>query len=201
MAGTRSGKLFLDSTVFFMCDMQEDFRRFIAYFPDITTVAKRMVDSAKILDIPVLATEHNPQGPLGPTVEDIDTSFFKDNIFPKHTLSMLGCEEFANKFHKMSKNVKAVVLFGVMADICIFNTSLDLVDEGFDVHVDADGVSSKHNCERMIALERLRQSGVFVSTSKSILLHLMKDTSLPFYEEVRLLANNAPPDQGLINAQ
>lgn len=86
MAVRGLGRLASNSCYFFLCDMQEKFRPSIRYFPEIITVAKKMVsssralcqdsiallivalqvDAANILKIPVIATEQYPKGEPDP---------------------------------------------------------------------------------------------------------------------------------------
>jgi len=62
MAARRLGKINLKNTALFLCDMQEKFRGNIVYYPQIITVANRMLQAAKILDMPVIVTEQYPKG-------------------------------------------------------------------------------------------------------------------------------------------
>ncbi|EGW07506.1 Isochorismatase domain-containing protein 2A, mitochondrial [Cricetulus griseus] len=64
------GRILPESSILFLCDMQEKFRPSIAYFPQIVSVAARMLKVARLLDVPVLLTEQYPQG-LGPTVPEL----------------------------------------------------------------------------------------------------------------------------------
>ena len=68
-----------------------------------------------------------------------------------------------------------VAIVGIETHICVTQTALDLVADGHKVFVLADGVSSCHEGERGIALDRLRQEGVTVTTSESFLYECMGD--------------------------
>ena len=43
--------------------------------------------------------------------------------------------------------------FNVQTQVCVQQTALDLIAKGFDVHVVADGVSSRTQVDRMFALD------------------------------------------------
>ena len=62
MAGRRLGRVAIDSSGLFLCDMQEKFRRSIQYMPQILEVSRRMLGAAKALDMPVIVTEQYPKG-------------------------------------------------------------------------------------------------------------------------------------------
>eukprot|EP01120_Amphizonella_sp_Union-15-10_P000494 TRINITY_DN1049_c0_g1_i2.p1 TRINITY_DN1049_c0_g1~~TRINITY_DN1049_c0_g1_i2.p1 ORF type:complete len:114 (-),score=12.08 TRINITY_DN1049_c0_g1_i2:13-354(-) len=75
-----------------------------------------------------------------------------------------------------SENTKTVVLFGIEAHVCVQQTALDLIEKGIDVHVVADGVSSQRQFDRFCAFDRMRQSGVFVTTTESAIFSLLNDS-------------------------
>ncbi|KAF8318191.1 Isochorismatase hydrolase [Clavulina sp. PMI_390] len=71
-----------------------------------------------------------------------------------------------------------IVIMGIEAHICVQQTALQLAQLGYEVYVLADGVSSIHHAgEVPIALDRMRQSGVLVTTSESFLFNAMGDAS------------------------
>ena len=59
---SKIGRLSVKSSGLFLCDMQEKFRKTISYYPQILTVSARMLQAAKVLDIPVVVTEQYPKG-------------------------------------------------------------------------------------------------------------------------------------------
>ncbi|EDO42007.1 predicted protein [Nematostella vectensis] len=196
MAGRRLGKLAADSTAFLLCDMQEKFRPSIRYFPEIIKVAQRMVTAGNIMKIPIIATEQYPKG-LGSTVSEIDTSTFEDKIFPKTVFSMV-IPEVEEQLKTMS-NIKSIVLFGIETQVCILQTTLDLLERNYEVHVLADGCSSRTMVERMYALDRLRDCGAYITTSESVLFMLLGGAKHPNFKEVQALVKTAAPDSGLLS--
>ena len=65
MATRRLGKFSIKNSALFLCDMQEKFRGNIAYYPQIITVANRMLQAAEALEMPVFVTEQYPKGKRG----------------------------------------------------------------------------------------------------------------------------------------
>jgi len=117
-------------------------------------------------------------------VEELPLGPLKDSglllgTYPKKKFSMIIPEvEDALK----GKGIQDVVLFGIETHICVLQTTLDLLQKSYDVHVLADGVSSCNKGERHIAIEAMRSAGARITTSESILYQLMNDASDPKFK-------------------
>ncbi len=74
-----------------------------------------------------------------------------------------------------------IAIVGIETHICVTQTALDLLAEGHRVYVLTDGVSSCHEGERAVALERLRAEGAIITTSESFLYECMGDANIPEY--------------------
>ena len=55
----RLGKLAVNNTAFFLCDMQEKFRPSIRYYPEIIKVSQRMVSSSPVLALRIYTWRAN----------------------------------------------------------------------------------------------------------------------------------------------
>nr|XP_035952746.1 isochorismatase domain-containing protein 2 isoform X8 [Halichoerus grypus] len=129
------GRVLPGSSILFLCDMQEKFRH-IAYFPQIVSVAARMLKVARLLAVPAVLTEQYPAG-LGPTVPELGA----EGLLPvaKTCFSMVPAvlEELDSR-----PQLRSVLLCGIETQACILNTTLDLLDRGLQVHVVVDACSS-----------------------------------------------------------
>eukprot|EP00029_Vermamoeba_vermiformis_P007756 TRINITY_DN3443_c0_g1_i1.p1 TRINITY_DN3443_c0_g1~~TRINITY_DN3443_c0_g1_i1.p1 ORF type:complete len:197 (+),score=30.90 TRINITY_DN3443_c0_g1_i1:47-637(+) len=194
MASRVINKLRADNTAFFLCDIQERFRSVITAMPSVVQVAKIMVGSAKVLNIPVFVSEQNPKA-LGKTVPEIDIS----NAFKieKTKFSMLTEELDAEM--KRRNNIKNVVLFGIEAHVCVQQTVLGLRERDYNVYLAADGVSSQRQFDRATAFERMRQAGAVVSTSESIIFELLEDAKHIHFKEIQNFFKQTREDPLLIS--
>ncbi|XP_053307451.1 isochorismatase domain-containing protein 2 isoform X1 [Spea bombifrons] len=194
MSTYRIGKICQRSSVLFLCDLQEKFRQSIVFFPQIVSVAARMLQAARILEIPVIVTEQYPKG-LGPTVPELGVEGLQK--YSKTCFSMLTPE--VREALQPIPNLRSVILCGIETQACIMSTTLDLLDKGIDVHVIADACSSRSQVDRLIALSRMRQSGAFLTTSEGVMLQLLQDASHPKFREVQKLLKEPAPDSGLLS--
>ncbi|XP_012605711.1 isochorismatase domain-containing protein 2 isoform X2 [Microcebus murinus] len=187
------GRVFPGSSILFLCDMQEKFRHHIAYFPQIVSVAARMLRVAQLLEVPALLTEQYPEG-LGPTVPELGAEGLRP--LTKTCFSMVPAlqQELDSR-----RQLRSVLLCGIETQACILNTALDLLDQGLQVHVVVDACSSRSQVDRLVALARMRQSGAFLSTSEGLILQLVRDAAHPKFKEISKLIKEPAPDSGLLS--
>ncbi|KAL5006806.1 hypothetical protein ScPMuIL_015612 [Solemya velum] len=189
------GNLQANKTVFFLCDMQERFRPAIHCFVEILEVVGRLVQTSKILNIPMIVTEQYPKG-LGSTVTELNVAHAVGK-FPKTKFSMMIPEVDEKLKTLCGGDAKHVVLFGIETHVCIQQTVIDLLSRGIEVYVVADACSSRNQVDRLFALERIRQIGATVTTSESVLLQLLGDKDHPNFKEIQSLIKVSAPDSGL----
>jgi len=180
------GKLKPENTVFLLCDIQERFRPITWRGETIIRTANYMTSVAKALNIPIVVTQQYTKV-FGETVPDVfkDQDHFKScKRFEKKNFSMCTAEV---KSHLNTLNKKSVVLFGIEAHVCVQQTCLDLLEEGKDVHLIADGISSQQPFDREIALQRMSQAGAVVSTAQSVAFMLMQTAEHTSFKTVSKL--------------
>ncbi|KAN0097791.1 Isochorismatase-like protein [Tylopilus felleus] len=176
--------MYLDplKTIFFICDVQTKFKTAIYGFDELVLTCNKMLKLAKVLGIPVVATEQNPRV-LGSTVPEIDLAALADlhvATIGKNLFSMMVPE--VKTLLQERPHVKSVVLFGIESHICVLQTALDLIQSGYDVHVLADGVSSSNKEEVPIALAYIRQAGGRITTSESTAFLLQRAAGTPQFK-------------------
>lgn len=150
--------------------------------------------AGKILEIPLIATEHYPEK-LGKIVSELDVSHAK-SIFSKTLFSMMIPE--VESALKNLKDAETVILLGNETHICLEQTAMDLIKLGYSVQVAADCTMSRSLEDRSLALDRMKDMGCIISTSENIIFKLMKNKNHPAFNEVRKLVTEMSADTGLI---
>jgi len=82
---------------------------------------------------------------------------------------------------------QSFLLVGIEAHVCLLQTALDLLEQGKDVHVIVDGVSSQQPIDREVALERMSQAGAFLTTAQSAAFMLMRSADHENFKAVSKL--------------
>ncbi|XP_055932190.1 isochorismatase domain-containing protein 2-like isoform X1 [Argiope bruennichi] len=194
----RLKQLLPKNTAFFLCDMQEKFAPSIQYFPAIANVASRILKTSKILNMPVVVTEQNPKG-LGHTVSEIGLADYPEiKAFQKTQFSMM-IPEVQNFLKKEHPEVENIVICGIESHVCVQCTVHSLINSGYDVHVVADGCSSRTMVDRMYSFQRMKAMGAWLTTSESVILGLVGDYTHPNFKEIQKLIREPAPDSGLLS--
>lgn len=124
----------------------------------------RLIEAAKLLGIPVDATEQYPKG-LGHTIDGL--ARLLDRPAEKLRFSSASSLEWMNDVTNGGRH--QVVVAGMETHVCIQQTALDLVARGFDVHVPADAVSGRKLLDHETALKRMSAEGCTITTWESVL--------------------------------
>jgi nicotinamidase-related amidase len=151
-----------------------------------------LVRAAKILGIPVSATEQYPKG-LGPAVPELaalvpergEKTAFHCCVVPKFLEQLYG--------HK----VRHVTLAGIEAHVCVAQTALELLNLGFKVQVAADAVASRHKLDWEFALRRLERAGAVVSSTEAVIFEWTERSDRPQFKAISALIKENEARRGL----
>jgi len=197
-AAARSlGRIRTKSSALFICDVQDKFRAMISHFDQIAHNTNRVLNAAKIMEMPVLATEQYPKG-LGSTVPEVELAKFDIKAHPKTCFTMC-LPDLMEELKVKQPDTKSIILCGIETQACIHHTSLDLMEQGFEVHIPVDCVSSRSQTDRRFALARLRDVGAFLTTSECVILGLAPDSAHPKFKGLQKIIMTSAPDTGLLD--
>ena len=90
---------------------------------------------------------------LGPTISEIQELLPDMNPIVKDVFSCARNEEFKTRLQEL--HVHNVLLAGIEAHVCVYQTAMDLLDQDYGVHVAADAVSSRTDSNKQLGLERM----------------------------------------------
>lgn len=136
----------------------------------------RLIKAAKVLDIPVIATEHNPTG-LGKTIDGIRAHLPETVVATEKTCFSCCTAAGFERSLTAEPQRKQVVLVGMEAHICIVQTASGLQRWGYQVFVAADAICSRYSHHRDNALERMRHGGIHVTNAESVAFEWLGDSS------------------------
>ena len=167
-------------------DVQE---KLVAAMPETftETVAKQkiLLEGAKALGVSTIVTEQYPKG-LGSTIGEIADAFDPEwPVFEKTAFSALG--EPAVRTELGETPTETLVVAGIEAHVCVLQTVLDSLDQGWDTIVLADAVDSRKNLDKQTALAAAESAGARVWTVESLLFALTRDAKNPAFKTISKL--------------
>ncbi len=131
----------------------------------------KLIKGAQVLEIPIIITEQYPKG-LGPTLPEIKALI--PDVKPIEKVSFNCCDEavFCRALEALKR--KQVLIAGIEAHICVYQTAIALSRAGYEVQVVGDCVASREPENKLVALFRMGAAGVSPTTMEMALFELLK---------------------------
>ena len=159
-------------------DVQEAFRPAVGEFDAVAGNAAVLVQGARELGLPVLVTEQYPKG-LGETVPEVAEHLDGVARHEKTVFSAARADGFS-----LDGRDQALVC-GIEAHVCVQQTVADLLDEGVEVHVAADAVTSRTALNRRLGIEKMEASGAVVTSTEMALFELLERAGTPEFKTIQ----------------
>jgi nicotinamidase-related amidase len=131
----------------------------------------KLIKGARVLEIPIILTEQYPKG-LGPTLPEIKELI--PEVKPIEKVCFSCSDEPAFNTALKSLKRKQVLIAGIEAHICVYQTAMALARSGYAVQVVTDGTSSRDPDNKVTALTRFRVMGILPTTTEMALFELLK---------------------------
>ncbi len=161
-----------DNTILLVIDIQGKLAQIIHEKDAVVANTERMIKGAQILGIPVLWTEQVPEK-LGPTVPEIAVLLANaGQPIGKASFSCCGVVPFMESLKVLGR--KQILVTGIETHICVYQTTLDLLNLDYEVQIIADAVSSRTSENKAVALERMKDAGATLTSTEMALFELLR---------------------------
>ncbi len=145
--------------------------------------AALLIQAAKILNIPVLATTQYVKG-LGGTVPEIASLLDGVAFIDKTEFSCFGKDTFCSAVKELPGHRNTMLLCGMEAHICVMQTALAALEQGYLVHVASDAIGSRHEWNWQVGMERMQNAGCVISSTEMMIYELMRRSGTPEFKEL-----------------
>lgn len=177
-------------TALLVVDVQQRLLPAIAGHRRVVWNIGRLIDGAKLLGLPVLATEQYPTG-LGPTVPEL-AERLEAGIPSKLTFSCAGCLGLFDPLR--DRGISRLLVCGIEAHVCVQQTVLDLLSTGWRIYVPVDAVGSRFDVDYRTALKRMDASGTTLTTTEAALFELCQAAGTPQFKQISQLVRQPAPE-------
>ena len=177
-----------ENTGLLLVDFQEKLIPVMHSEQKVVASGLKLLHLARLYKLPVILTEQYPKW-LGSTMPEIKEHL---SVYePVQKMEFDCCEQAdfqaALKSEKWA-GVENIVLTGVESHICILQTCMSLLEQGYKVHVPYDAVASRSVDDHHIGLELMRQSGAIITGTETIIFQMLqKAGSKEFKEMLKLV--------------
>lgn len=177
-----------DDSALLVVDVQGKLIKLIPDYQRIIWNIGRLIDGAKLLGVPVIATEQYPQG-LGPTTPELADRL--DTVAAKMHFS---CGECGEVFEDLAaRGIYRLLVVGIEAHVCIQQTVLDLLGNGFRVYTAVDAVGARFAIDRETALRRMDSAGATLTTTEAALFEWCEVSGTSEFKQISAMIRQPPP--------
>ncbi|KPQ01715.1 isochorismatase family protein [Marinobacter sp. HL-58] len=163
-----------------LVDLQKKLMPAINHGDSVLAESVRLARIAKLLNVPVIATEQIPEK-LGHNDDEVAT--LADQTVTKIHFDACG----GGLVEAIPNDRNQVIIGGCEAHVCMLQTALSLLAAGFGVWVVENATGSRHDNDRDAALERLQQAGATIVTVEMVAFEWMQHCEHSAFREVQRL--------------
>lgn len=181
-------RLVAATTAILVVDVQEKLAAAMppAALEELVKNARILLETADALGVRVLASEQYPKG-LGPTVADLASKLGEMGVAPMPKMAFDACSELAISRALADSGARSVVVLGMEAHVCVFQTARELVKRGYATYVVADAVASRREDNRRIGLSLCERAGAFVTVTEAVAFDLLEHAGTGAFKAVSKL--------------
>lgn len=173
--------LAVENTALLVIDMQVKLTRVMTDKESLIINSQKLIAGMKVLGVPVIFTEQYPQG-LGLTIPEIASLLTENKPITKMSFSCCRNDDFLQKVKSL--DIKQILLAGIEAHVCVYQTVCDLLAMGYEVQVVADCVSSRTIENKAIALEKMMDMGAQITSMETALFELLKTAENTHFKDI-----------------
>lgn len=137
-----------------------------------------LLQTCDLLRLPIITFEQYPEG-LGRTLPQLARAR-EGLVFSKLAFSCCGEERFLSNLADLG--AKNLILTGMEAHVCVYQSVLDLLGAGYGVHLVRDAICSRHKVDYLTALDNSRDAGAVVTTTETVLFQLLQRAGTPEFK-------------------
>jgi nicotinamidase-related amidase len=174
--------LMKEGTALLVIDMQP------SLFPlvhDKDTLLKNTIsciETAKIFNLPILLTEQYPKG-LGVTIPEVQNALPEYKPIAKNEFSCVRNDAFYSHL-KVMEGVNTLIVTGIETHICVNQTVLDAMANGYNVHLVADATSARSEYNKKIGIKKMRNAGAVISSLEMLIYELLETKDAKEFKDI-----------------
>ena len=178
-------KLGADNAVLVVIDIQE---RLVTAMPKkvygrMLKTVDMLVQAAKLMNVPIVTTEQYPKG-IGHTVPELADAC-SDKVVEKVSFGCCGEPNFLAALKETGRS--QVIVTGMEAHVCVYQTVLGLLEDGYNVHLLGDAICSRNKADYLSGVANAGQAGAVVTTAETVLFQMLQESTHEQFKSISKL--------------
>ena len=170
-----------DNSVLLVVDVQGKLARLMHDSQAMIGQQKLLIEACKVLSVPIVWAEQLPEK-LGPTVDELQAPLADHRPIAK---SSFGCCQNPDLMASIEKHSpRHVLLAGIEAHVCVWQTAASLLSQGLSVHAITDAISARMASNKSVGLARMEQAGAKTSSVEMVLFEMMGEATHPQFRTI-----------------
>ncbi len=172
-----------EDAVLFVIDIQERLVPVMKYKDQVIHNTRILLQGAKEMNIPVVATEQYPKG-LGKTVNEISEFLEEERVFSKNSFTAY-IDEVKEVLEVTDR--KKIIIVGMETHVCVYQTTRELIDAGYTVYIVKDAVASRTKENFLNGLDLMKSMGAIITNTETVVFDLLKVSGTPEFKTMSKL--------------
>ncbi len=171
----------IEDALLIIVDIQGNLAKVVNESEKVNAAAHKMIAGALALELPILLTAQAPHK-IGHTTDEVRELVPDLYEYPRIGFSILTSPEIEQALKESRR--KQLILCGFESHICVYQSAMDLMKAGYDVHLLVDAVSSRDPQNKAYILQELRAEGAHLINVETALYAMMRDANHPAFRTV-----------------
>lgn len=160
-----------NETLLLVIDIQGKLASAVFQSDRIIRQTSKLIRACKILGLPVIYTEQYPKG-LGCTIDEIKVLVGEEAPYEKFSFSCCGNENFMKRLRLLGRN--EILVAGMETHVCVYQTCVELLEFGYNVHLVTDAVSSRSEENRLLGIRCVEKAGADLTSTEMVIFELLR---------------------------
>ena len=158
-------------TLLLVIDIQGKLATSVAQPDRLVRNVSKLIRACKLLGVPVICTEQYPKG-LGHTVDELKELIGDEAPYEKLSFSCCGNEDFMKRLRALGRN--DILVVGMETHVCVYQTCVELLEFGYNVHLVTDAVSSRSEENRAVGIRCIERAGASPTSTEMAIFELLR---------------------------
>ncbi len=170
-----------EESLLLIVDIQQAMLKVIDGWQETLRRVEQLTKTARMLDIPILVTEHYKKG-LGATIPELMPELENATFFQKEHFSACLEDKFVDTVRSFGR--KKIIVTGMETHVCVLQTGLDLIGNGFDLHIVKNAIASRFDEDRETGLSLFRDAGAVITTTEVVIFEWARRANTENFKKI-----------------